>query len=53
MRYYQNLIDLFKNLRDDNKNPKEVIKNLEKFFDLREKIIMIVIFFKRLFFFAI
>ena len=45
MRYYQNLIDLFKNLRDDNKNPKEVIQNLEKFFDLREKIIMIMIFF--------
>ena len=67
-RIYQNLIELFKNLRDDNIIPKEVLKNqvnfkldlgeiktenpdlksedqisviqkVEKFFDLREKVI--------------
>ena len=26
-RNYQNLIELFKNLRDDNINPKKVLKN--------------------------
>ena len=30
-RDYQNLIELFKNLRDGNVNPKEVLKNQMKF----------------------
>ena len=35
---YQNLIDLFKNLRDGNINPKEALKNQTNFkSDLGEK----------------